>query len=366
MNNLPPRFAATIDSPAVFVKQLRITASRGAVSKVFEPSSGKITQDARRSMRWNGSLSIPVDAADVPTKPGDLLTNFGTIVTAALGLELPDGSVAFADTGVFVVDEAKVSLSPSSRLVNLTLVDLADRVARYRFETPLTVSAGTDLADAINTVISDRTGSDPGLSSTGQTLGRQRVFGLDPQTDPWRELLDLAADFSYRIYYNRQGLLVLDSPQPPDPNSAIPLNYSLNASMAFESRPPNVVVARGEASDDTPPVQAVALDDDPGSPTYAGVTVGGSPYGRITRFYASPLLTTQSAADSAAATILNASAGAGATWDVLRAYDPNTDPDDVLFIPLTATESNPLVVDSVDIDIAGSTTIACRAISQLN
>jgi hypothetical protein len=366
MNNLPPRFAETIDSPAVFVKQVRITATRGAESATLEPESGTLTQDARRSMRWDGTVVVPVGSDLIPSRPGDLLTPFGTTVTAELGLELPDGSTAFADYGVYVVDGSVASLTPSSRLVTLTLVDLADRVARYRFETPFTVDAGVDLADAINDVIVDRTGASPGLSATGSLLGRQRVFGLDPESDPWRELVDMAADFSYRIYYNRQGLLVLDSPQPPDPNTAVPVNFYLDASLAFESRPPNLVVARGEPSDATPPVQSVALDDDPQSPTFAGTTPGSSPYGRITRFFASPLILDQASADATAESILNKSAGAGATWDMTRAYDPDTDPDDVLFIALTATESLPLVVDSVTVDIAGASTLACRAISQLS
>lgn len=356
----------TLDAQTAYVKSVTVTATRADVTHSFEPESGQITHDARRSMRWDGTLNLPVEDLWLPTVPGDLLTPFGTIVTIRLGLYLASGVMNDVPYGAMTVDGSDVQLTASSRSVNLTLIDLADRLAKYRFETPYEIPASTDIADAVNMVVLDRLGEDPQLDTTGNLTPRIRVFGLDPELDPWRELEELVSDFGYRLYYDRSGNLILDQPPIPNPNTAVPLNGELTVAGVFDHRPPNVLVVRGEPSDDTPPVQSVAYDDDTASPTYAGAVPGQSAYGRVTRFYASPLITTQGQADLAAQNLLAQSAAAAATWSVTKAYDPTVDPDDVRTIPLDASTNLPLVVDAVTVDIAGSTTMQARAVSQLS
>lgn len=63
----------------------------------------------------------------------------------------------------------------------------------------------------------------------------------------------------------------------------------------------NAVVARGESTgDNAPPVQAVAYDVTPASPTR-----WGGPFGRVPYFYSSPLITTKAQAEAAAKTRLD-------------------------------------------------------------
>jgi hypothetical protein len=61
----------------------------------------------------------------------------------------------------------------------------------------------------------------------------------------------------------------------------------------------NAVVASGEATDTNPPVSAVAIDNDPNSPTYFY-----GPFGKVPRFYSSPFITSTDQAFSAASTDL--------------------------------------------------------------
>lgn len=367
MTPLGSPFSEALDAQTAFAKEIEIIATRGGQSALLTPVSGSITQDARRSMRWDASFQIAADVGDVsiPVVPGDLLTPFGTVVSIRLGLELADGSKSLVPSGVFFLQQEDVAISGSQRVLRVVLVDLANRLASYRFEWPTTVVAGTDLATAVNVIVQDRLGTSPGLPATGLTLTRDWVFGLEAEKDPWRELNDLVKSFGYRIWYDRSGMLRLDQEPIPSPLAAIPFGGELTITGAFDHRPPNVIVARGEASDDTPPIQAVAMDLDPSSPTYAGAVPGGSDYGRVTRYFASPLLTTQAQADQAAFSILASEVARPAAWTVSKAYDPEVDPDDVLTIPLTPSVILPLLVDSVTIDIAGTTTVATRAISSL-
>ena len=143
-----------------------------------------------------------------------------------------------------------------------------------------------------------------------------------------------------------------------DITAATPYALTSTGSLSadFDTRPANVLVARGESADDTiAPVQAVAMDTDPGSPTYAGTGPGTSPYGRRTAYFSSPLLTTVAEAQAAAQSELNKTLGAAATYTLTMPYDPTIDPFDVVSV----AGSN-YVIDAVTVDAIGDTTAQVR------
>jgi hypothetical protein len=347
------RHQAVLATPTGYRRWMRFTASRGGDSVELEPVGGNLTQDARRNGRWDGRLQF-VGNDLLPTRPSDILTPFGTLITAELGLELLDGSVSSVPYGVYEIGSVSTRVSASSRVVDVGLADVSGEVERYRFENPLTVAGGTDLGTLVNTVISNRTGINPGVSPVGVSISAARVFGLDPGTAPWSEILDVLAGFSRTAWYDRVGDIQIGV-ITPDTDSAYPISSLATLSADFDTRPPNVVVARGEAQDGTTPVQAVAMDTDPSSPTYAGTGAGTSPYGRVTYFYSSPLLTTVAQAQSAADTILAANVGAGATYVLTVPYDPTISAGDVV-----AVGGAILAVDAVTVNITGDTSLQVR------
>jgi len=347
------RHQAALATPTGYRRWSRFTFSRGGVTEDLEPVSGRITQDARRNGRWDGSLTFAGDAY-LPQRPGDLLTPFGTRVEVELGLELLDGSVSTVPYGTFEISSARTRTTADQRVVDVGLIDVSDNVDRYRFETVLTIPSGTDLADMINTVVTDRTGINPGVSATGRTLGADRNFGLETATGPWAEILDVLDSFSLTAWYDRVGQIQIGS-LIPDAATAYPIDSLTSLSADYDTRPPNVVVARGEAQDGTPPVQAVAIDEDPSSPTYAGTGPGTSPYGRSTFFFASPLLLTESQAQAAADTILSQNVGAGATYELVRPYDPTITAGDVVTL-----DGNARAVDAVTLNLTGDTSLQVR------
>jgi hypothetical protein len=290
----------------------------------------------------------------LPRQPGDLLTPFGTRVEVELGIELLDGSVSSVPYGMYEISSAKTSTAGGQRMVDVSLIDISDNVERYRFETPLTVAAGTDLGTMINTVITNRTGVNPGVSPVGAALGVARVIGIDSDTAPWSEILDVLKSFSRTAWYDRVGNIQVGA-LIPDPATAYPLDQLTSLSADYDTRPPNVVVARGESQDGTAPVWAMAIDDDPSSPTYAGTGPGTSPYGRTTYFFSSPLLLTTPQALSAAQTILSQNVGGGATYSLVRPYDPTISAGDVVSI-----EGAALAVDAVTVDLSGDTSLQAR------
>lgn len=347
------RHQAALSTPTGYRRWSRFTFSRGGVTRELEPTSGSLTQDARRNARWDGRLSFAGDDL-LPRRPGDLLTPFGTRVDVEVGLELLDGTISTVPYGTYEVASARTRTEADQRTVEVGLIDISDRAERYRFEAPITIPAGTDLADLINTVITNRVGVNPGVSPVGATLGVARIFGLDPSTAPWSEILDVLDSFSRTAWYDRVGDIQVGA-IVPDPATAYPLDALTSLSADYDTRPPNVIVARGEPQDGTEPVQAVAIDDDPSSPTYAGTGPGTSPYGRVTEFFASPLLETEGQAQSAANTILARHIGAGATYTLTRPYDPTISAGDVVSL-----DGSALAVDAVTLDFAGETSLQVR------
>ncbi len=195
------------------------------------------------------------------------------------------------------------------------------------------------------------------MTPIGRTLGTARTFGLDSSTAPWAELLDVLSSFGLTAWYDRTGAIMIGT-LVPDASSAYPLDAMTSRSVDYDTQPPNVIVARGEPNDGTPPVQAVAIDSDPSSPTYAGTGPGTSPYGRKTEFFSSPLITTVAQAQQAADTILAQNIGAGATYQLTRPFDPTVTAGDV--VSFTGV---PHAVDAATVDLAGDTTMWVRELS---
>lgn len=349
------RHQEALSTPTAYRRFMSFTASRAGETVSLEPVSGSLTQDSRRNGRWDGRMTFSGSSL-LPTRPGDILTPFGTRITATLGIELLDGSVSTVPYGTYEITAVKTSTSASQRVVDVSMADVSGIVDRYRFETSLSIAVGQDLADMINAVVISRTGINPGVAVTGSQLGAVRTFGLDTETGPWEELLDVLSGFSRTAWYDRVGHILVGS-TGVDPTSAYPLSLA-SLSANYDSKPPNVVVARGEGQDGVPPVQAVAIDTDPGSPTYAGTGPGTSPYGRVTRFYSSPLLTTVAMAQSAANTILAENVGAGATYTLTVPYDPTITAGDVVSV-----RGLTLVVDAITLDLTGDTSLQVREIS---
>lgn len=350
------RHQAALNVPTGIRRFSRFTFSRGGVVQQLEPIGGSLTQDARRNGRWDGRVQF--SGTDlIPQRPGDILTPFGTRVTVELGMELLDGSVSTVPYGTYEIASAKASQDPTSANTDVSLVDSSNRVNRYRFETPLTVAAGTDLATMINTVVTNRIGVNPGVTATGRTLGAARTFGLDTGTYPWDEVLDVLSSFGLTAWYDRTGQIMIGN-LVPDASVAYPIDAMTSRSVDYDSQPPNVIVVRGETPDGSTPVQAVAIDDDPSSPTYAGTGPGTSPYGRKTEFYSSPLITGVPQAQAAAATILAQNVGAGATYQLKRPFDPTVTAGDV--VSFTGV---PHAVDAVTLDLVSETSMWVRELS---
>ena len=89
----------------------------------------------------------------------------------------------------------------------------------------------------------------------------------------------------------------------------------------------NRVIASGESLDDSPPVQGVATDDNPLSPTnYFGE------FGRRPRFFVSQMITTEAQAEDVAAGILAGALGTSQTVEFGAIVNPAMEPGESVLI----------------------------------
>lgn len=344
---------AELDTPAIWQRHIVVTATRGPTTETLVVTGGQITADSRRALRWSGTLTV---AAPAPLDPSDLLTPFGTRISIELGIRHPDGTlVRSAPFGQMMISRSSANVTPGASEVELTLSDLGERIGLYRYETPLLIPAGVPLEDVADAVLLSRLGVTAGLDATGMVTEAQTVHGLTTAADPWAELVDLFAASGLMLYYDGSGTLVAEP--PPVAGVGVPIGQ-VDMAVAFEHRPANVIVARGESSDPTvPPVLVVVSDDDPGSPTYAGPTPGSTPYGRITDYVDSPMILTTSIGTNAAQARL--ADRVGVDVDLTRAWDPSTLPGDTLLI---GNPPSRVLVDAVTVDLVGETTMVGRLV----
>jgi len=349
------RHQAAVTTATGYRRVTRCMFNRNGLSAMLEPVAGSFAQDARRSARWDGRLSF-VGTDQFPVRPGDLLTPFGTTCSVELGLELLDGSISTVTYGTYEVAAVQTDTAAGVRTTGVSLIDLSDRVNRYRFERTFTTLGGIWFTRMINDVFINRTGISPNLPPGGEIILNPYTFGLETGTGPWKELLEIAESYGVSIWYDRSGLLQVGS-LTPDVEDAYPLTGTVSLSADFDTQPANVWVVRGETQDGVAPVQAIAMDTDPGSPTYAGAAPGGSPYGRTTDFFSSSTITTISQAQTVANGLLAQSIGAGSTYTITWPYNPTVDAGDVVSI-----EGATYAIDSVTVDITGETTAKAREI----
>lgn len=290
----------------------------------LDVNGGGITFDATADVWASGEITV---SAAWPGPNDETITVFGGEVYLARGVDIGAGGIAWAPMGYFRVTATAQDNAPNG-LIRLTLDDRMMTIIESRLISPRFYAPGTTVA----AVVDDLAGEVyPGLvveydsGSGAETLGRQ----ITAEENRYEALVDIADGLGQIIYFDERGILrFADVPDATEPvwtikagadGVQVNANRSLTRIGVY-----NAVVARGEGMDDIPPVQAIAYDASPTSPTR-----WGGPFGMIPMFYASPFITTVTQARNAAIARLRRVLGAPYTVSLsvipnpaLRPYDP--------------------------------------------
>jgi len=325
--------AAVSGSHQIAVRARVVAAGQSGTNPTGEEIpvlSGTVELDATADIR--GTLTLTTEGR-WPTASDPLLLPYGNEVFVERGVYV-GGEVEWCPLGYYRINGPDQDDAPDGPIV----LECSDRMATIRdsrLTSPRALPSSMTYGAAVEDLILDVYPSaviEWDDATVNQPLGRTVML----EQDRLRGLQDLVAGVGKLMWWDHRGVLVIkDPPSISTPVAAIRhgdggvlvnLSRQLSREGAY-----NAVVAEGESASTDNPVRVVRINNDPNSPTYWF----GS-FGKIPRFYSSPLITNATQARKAADTLLLKSLGLPYTVDFQMVPNPALEPWD----PVTITYSD--------------------------
>lgn len=268
---------------------------------------GDVILDAAADVR--ATIDVTIDGTDSFSRdPGSPLTPYGHELFVERGVVYGSGTRELVSQGYYRIYSVEQSGEPDSP-IRLSGRDRMSGLIDGRLLAPVQFVAGTSIRAVFDALVLEIYPAativydfDPDAS----TLQTSQVADEDRYTF----LRDLVKSRGKVMFWDYAGSLRIQS--PPDPGATVfdvdagahgvlvSLDRRLDRDGVY-----NAVVALGEAPTDlSEPVRAIAIDNNPLSPTF-----WTGPFGKVPRFYQSPFITTTTQAATAAAKILQQSIG---------------------------------------------------------
>lgn len=318
--------SAIVGSHAIVVR-VDVLYDRAVIATDLNVIDGTVTLSSRGGTR--GQLDIVLaEPTLIPTSQGvGILTPYGYELKVSRGVRYSDGTEELMPLGVFAVQTSEVD--GASLLTRVTASDRSQQIRDARIEDDISIAASVGWTSAITTLVDDSslTLSLAGTSYTNPTL----VFAAGG--DRWDAATEIARSLGMTLAFDGDGVLVMEAePTFDDPivweivegetGTLEQVDISLERAGAY-----NRVIAVGENPALTAVPRGVATDDDPASATYY---YGG--FGKKPRFYASPFITTDAQATTAAQSILTKNLGVARALNLSAAPNPALELGDIVTV----------------------------------
>jgi hypothetical protein len=320
------RFLARLAESHTVATRVQLFLTNGDVVDL-EHTGGSVTVDRGQAIRRTCTVTL-ADPSLIPRTPTDQLATYGARLRVARGIDYGNSEQPeLVPLGVFRLDSVDGDVNEGP--VTLQGKDLSAIVADDKFTEPWT-STGT-VVGAVTALIQRSIPDADVISLIDDAVIGSRTF--DVEADPWASAQEIAAAAGAEVYANADGVFVIAT--LPDLLTAEPVwaveaveggvyikgNRAMSTDKVF-----NGILARGEnTAENVPPVSWLAVDDDPGSPTY-----WGGPFGRRPDFFSSSTLTTLAACQQAAILKLRQAKAPNATGDISSMPNPALEPGDVI------------------------------------
>lgn len=287
---------------------------------------GDVAQDATANVR--ATLDLTTTPAYWPERPTDLVAPYGNEIFVERGIRFGNGTTEWISQGYFKI----YAVDQEVAVTGDVQIDARDRMAGIvdaRMEKPRQFGAAHTVEQVVESLVLEvypdaQIVTDGATNLAAVALGRSIIV----EEDRYAALLDVVRSIGRVAYWNHEGDLFIGLA----PNAATPVfdvdagpgGVLVSASRSHDREGVyNAVVAYGEATDTAPPVRAIARDLNPTSPTY-----WYGKFGKVPRFYSSPLITTAGQAQSAAASMLRQSLGLPYAVDFDAVPNPALEPLD--------------------------------------
>ncbi|MFG3046217.1 DUF5047 domain-containing protein [Streptomyces sp. NPDC048241] len=319
-------------------------------------TGGSVTVDRAQANRRTCTVTA-ADPSLIPRTPADQLATYGARLRISRGVDYGDGSSELVPVGVFRLDNVDGDITDGP--VNLQGKDLSACVADDKLTQPWTAT-GT-VVGAVTALIQRSLPDAAVIARITNTAIGSRTF--DTQADPWAACQEIATAAGAEVYCDADGDVIIAT--LPDITTSPPVwaieaveggayikgNRAMTSDKVF-----NGILASGEnATDAVPPVSYLAVDNDPGSPTY-----WGGPFGRRPDFYSSSTLTSTAACQQAANLKLAQAKTPNASGDISSLPNPALEPGDIVRVthPDGSRELHQVAAFTVPLDVGGDFPIA--------
>lgn len=323
---------------------------------------GDVALDADAAVR--STLDLTVGEISWPSTAGDLLAPYGNEIFVERGVDLGAGTVEWVSLGYFRIDTPEQDRVPDGP-IRVAGQDRMAAIKEARLLAPQQFTSGTTYGTVVSTLVTDVYPSATiswDDSTYASTLGRAMVC----DDDRFGFLDDLITAVGKVWYWDYRGYLVIKTPPSPSSASVWSINHGHDGVLVSMSRQLtrvgayNAVVATGVGADTSAPVRAVAIDDNPNSPTYWY----GS-FGQVPRFYSSPFITTDAQALSAAQSLLRKAIGLPYNVDFGVVANPALEPLDPVEINYAyGTRRETHVLQRLTVPLSASTAMTASTREQ--
>jgi hypothetical protein len=215
----------------------------------------------------------------IPRSPSDPFYTVGNEMTIARGITYPNGDQELVQMGVLGLETVSIDDNGGDLTVTITGADRGRALQRAGFTDVYVVPPGTATVAAIQALIGSVS---TGISFSYNFADVPGVTGstpliYKPGEDPLAHALELADSIGCELFPDRWGVWTLipipdPSRQPVawsydegDGNLATEMVRTISRANVF-----NYWIAQGQGTGVTTPVQGIAFDDNPASPTYIG------------------------------------------------------------------------------------------------
>lgn len=339
--------------------------NQGAVIQADIPvADGVVTLDATAEIRGRVEMTVAGEAL-VPLTADALLAPYGNELRVRHGIRFPDGTEETISLGVFRIDETPVT--DPGRSVQITAYDRSMIVRDARLEAPHIVVSGTEWTFAIAELVDGAgwwTPTNPLPTIISPSTFSSPLIVAPEQEDRWKLCTEWGKAIGYDVTFDGDGALralpVVDY-DLIDPHWTV--NDGETGVLITAQRKWrrdgifNRVIAIGETP--TGVYRGVATDDNPASPTYYY-----GAFGKVPRWFSSPLMNTTEQCQTAAEAMLRRSLGQSSEVTFTALPNPALEPGDLLQVEREALGINSqFIIDAVTIPLsaAGGQTLKVRA-----
>ena len=355
MKSVTDEFLTTIRTSHSIVAYVDVLNRGAVIAEDIPVSAGTVTLDGTAEIRGRCTLTIAGDDW-VPLDPADLLAPYGNEVRVKRGVRYPDGREELVSLGVFRIDETPV-VDPG-RNVTVTAFDRSIIVRDSRLEAPWIVTSGTEWTAAITALVDDAgwwTAANPLTKVVAASTSTAPLTVAPEQEDRWKLVTEWSKAIGYDAWFDGDGVMrLLPVPKYDRLNPMWTVDEGEGGVLITAARKWkrdgifNRVIAIGETA--TGVYRGVATDDNPASPTYYY-----GAFGKVPRWYVSPLIGSANQALSAATAILRKSLGQSSEVSFTALTNPALEPGDLITVQRTALGIDAqFIVDSVTIPLAAN------------